>query len=88
MSDKLSTILQAARDHAERVILPNVDAWSAAKKWPRDASDNAGAAGLTGLYAPEEFGGQRHIACRAKHSGPFCAAERVGQIRKAITNQS
>ncbi|NOC83446.1 acyl-CoA dehydrogenase family protein [Ruegeria sp. HKCCD6428] len=58
MSDKLDTILQAARDHAEQVILPNVDAWNAAKKWPRDASDKAGAAGLTGLYAPEEFGGQ------------------------------
>jgi alkylation response protein AidB-like acyl-CoA dehydrogenase len=58
MSDKLATILQAARDHAEQVILPNVDAWNAAKKWPRDASDKAGAAGLTGLYAPEEFGGQ------------------------------
>lgn len=58
MSDKLATILQAARDHAEQVILPNVDAWNAAKKWPRDASDKGGAAGLTGLYAPEEFGGQ------------------------------
>lgn len=58
MSDKLATILQAARDHAEQVILPNVDAWNAAKTWPRDASDKAGAAGLTGLYAPEEFGGQ------------------------------
>ena len=58
MSDKLATILQAARDHAEQVILSNVDAWNAAKKWPRDASDKAGAAGLTGLYAPEEFGGQ------------------------------
>jgi len=39
MSDKLTTILQAARDHAEQVILPNVDAWNAAKKWPRQASD-------------------------------------------------
>jgi hypothetical protein len=45
MSDKLVTILQAARDYAEQVILPNVDAWNAAKKWPRDASDKAGAAG-------------------------------------------
>ncbi|WP_282170684.1 acyl-CoA dehydrogenase family protein [Ruegeria atlantica] len=58
MSDKLATILQAARDHAEQVILPNVDAWNATKTWPRDASDKAGAVGLTGLYAPEEFGGQ------------------------------
>lgn len=58
MSDKLTTLLEAARQHAEQVILPNVDTWNATKKWPRDASDKAGAVGLTGLYAPEEFGGQ------------------------------
>lgn len=58
MSDKLTAILQAARDHAEQVIAPNVDAWNAARTWPRSASDLAGAAGLTGLYAPEELGGQ------------------------------
>lgn len=58
MTDKLATILQAAREHAEQVILPNVDSWNASGKWPRDASDKAAAAGLTGLYAPEEFGGQ------------------------------
>ena len=58
MTDKLASILQAARDHAEQVIAPNVDGWNAAKKWPRDASDKAGAAGLMGLYAPEELGGQ------------------------------
>ncbi|MEM9737288.1 MAG: acyl-CoA dehydrogenase family protein, partial [Pseudomonadota bacterium] len=34
------------------------DAWNEAGKWPREASDMAGAAGLTGLYAPEELGGQ------------------------------
>ncbi len=58
MSDKLNTILAAAKSHATDVILPNVDAWNTAKKWPRNASDQAGAAGLTGLYAPEEYGGQ------------------------------
>lgn len=58
MTDKLTPILDAARAHATDVIAPNVDAWNAAKKWPRDASDKAGAAGLTGLYAPVEFGGQ------------------------------
>ncbi len=58
MSDKLTAILEAARAHAQDVITPNVDAWNAAKTWPRDASDKAGAAGLTGLYAPEDFGGQ------------------------------
>jgi alkylation response protein AidB-like acyl-CoA dehydrogenase len=58
MTTNLDSILQAARDHAEQVIKPNVDRWNTAKKWPRDASDKAGAAGLTGLYAPQEFGGQ------------------------------
>ncbi|MDA7423963.1 acyl-CoA dehydrogenase family protein [Thalassococcus lentus] len=58
MSDKLNALLQAANDHAKQVILPNVDAWNAAGVWPRAASDLAGAAGLTGLYAPEELGGQ------------------------------
>ena len=58
MTDRLVTILQAAREHAEQVIAPNVDQWNTAGKWPRDASDKAGAAGLTGLYASEEFGGQ------------------------------
>ena len=58
MSDKISQILDAARQHTDQIIAPNVDARNAAKTWPRAASDAAGAAGLTGLYAPEEFGGQ------------------------------
>ena len=58
MSEKLSAILEIAHTHAKEVIAPNVDAWNAAKTWPRDASDKAGAAGLMGLYAPEELGGQ------------------------------
>lgn len=58
MSDKLSPILHAAHDHAVNVITPNVDAWNTERRWPRGASDQAGAAGLLGLYAPEEWGGQ------------------------------
>ena len=58
MAARIDAILEAARAHAREVILPNVDAWNAARKWPRDASDQAAAAGLTGLYAPEEWGGQ------------------------------
>lgn len=58
MSSKLESILAAARDHARDVIAPNVDTWNADKVWPRAASDMAGAAGLTGLYAPEAWGGQ------------------------------
>ncbi len=55
---KIDDILQAARRHADAVIKPNVEAWNAAGTWPREASDAAGAAGLTGLYAPEDRGGQ------------------------------
>ncbi|WP_375230118.1 acyl-CoA dehydrogenase family protein [Roseobacter sp. S98] len=58
MSEQLDTILAAARDHAENVIMPNIADWNAAGSWPRDASDKAGAVGLTGLYAPAEWGGQ------------------------------
>ncbi|MBI1418338.1 MAG: acyl-CoA dehydrogenase [Limimaricola sp.] len=55
---KIDTILAAARAHAAEVIAPNVDDWNRAARWPRAASDAAGAAGLTGLYAPEDWGGQ------------------------------
>ncbi len=55
---KIDQILAAARQHCEDEIMPNVDAWNAAAVWPRATSDKAAALGLTGLYAPEEFGGQ------------------------------
>ena len=54
----IEKILEAAKNHCEKEITPNVDAWNKAAKWPRTASDKAGAAGLTGLYAPEVLGGQ------------------------------
>ncbi|WP_306114623.1 MULTISPECIES: acyl-CoA dehydrogenase family protein [unclassified Roseovarius] len=58
MTIKIDTILAAARQHCSDEIMPNVDAWNEAGVWPRGASDKAAALGLTGLYAPEEFGGQ------------------------------
>jgi alkylation response protein AidB-like acyl-CoA dehydrogenase len=58
MTDKIDTILAAARRHCQDVIAPEVDAWNTAGTWPRHASDKAGALGLTGLYCPEEWGGQ------------------------------
>ncbi|MCP5037058.1 MAG: acyl-CoA dehydrogenase [Rhodobacteraceae bacterium] len=58
MSANIDDILSAARQHTNEVITPNVDAWNKAGIWPRDASDKAAALGLTGLYAPEEWGGQ------------------------------
>ena len=55
---RIDDILENARRHAQEVIKPNVDAWNDAGVWPRAASDKAAALGLTGLYAPEEWGGQ------------------------------
>lgn len=54
----LDAVITAARKHCAEDIIPNVDAWNRAAKWPREASTKAGAMGLTGLYAPVEFGGQ------------------------------
>ena len=58
MAANIDDILEAARAHTKDVIIPNVDAWNEAGVWPREASDKAAALGLTGLYAPEEWGGQ------------------------------
>lgn len=58
MTQRIDTILAAARRHCDRVIKPNIESWNKAGTWPREASDQAAAAGLTGLYCPEEFGGQ------------------------------
>ena len=58
MPAHIDDILAAARSHTEEVIKPNVDAWNDAGVWPREASDKAAVLGLTGLYAPEDFGGQ------------------------------
>lgn len=58
MTQTLDTILENARKHCAEDITPNVDAWNKADVWPHDASDKAAALGLTGLYAPPEWGGQ------------------------------
>ena len=68
MSEKLNAILAAARLHTDEGIAPNVDEWNIAKTWPREAFDKAGAAGLMGLYAPEEFDGQGLLFLRAFRS--------------------
>jgi len=51
-------ILEVAQEHAQTHVTPNIDKWNKAAIWPRAASNAAGAAGLCGLYCPEEFGGQ------------------------------
>lgn len=58
MSTDIDQILAAASQHCREEIIPHVDAWNKAAVWPRAASDKAGMAGLTGLYAPKELGGQ------------------------------
>lgn len=58
MTAQIDSILAAARKHCEDEILPNVDEWNKAGVWPRSSSDKAAELGLTGLYAPAEFGGQ------------------------------
>lgn len=58
MSTSIETLLDAAARHVERVVRPNVDRWNDRGEWPREASDAAAQAGLTGLYCPTEFGGQ------------------------------
>jgi len=55
---KIDAILAAARRHCDEVIRPEVDGWNIQRQWPRLASDKAAALGLTGLYAPEAWGGQ------------------------------
>lgn len=58
MTSHIDNILAAARAHCDTVIKPQVNAWNAAAVWPRAASDQAAALGLTGLYCPPELGGQ------------------------------
>ncbi|MCP5072251.1 MAG: acyl-CoA dehydrogenase [Rhodobacteraceae bacterium] len=58
MSNSIGDILASAKAHCEDTIKPNVNGWNDAGVWPRGASDKAAALGLTGLYAPEEWGGQ------------------------------
>lgn len=54
----VDTVIEIARGHARDTIAPEIDAWNAGTVWPRHASDRAGSLGLTGLYCPEEWGGQ------------------------------
>jgi alkylation response protein AidB-like acyl-CoA dehydrogenase len=57
MAGDIEQVLQRARYHADVVVKPGVDRWNDEAVWPRNASDQAGAAGLTGLYAPAAYGG-------------------------------
>ena len=48
---------QSIRRFAEREILPNVNAWEAAKDFPSSLFQKLGAAGFLGTLIPEEWGG-------------------------------
>ncbi len=58
MTQNIDAILAAARHHCNETIRPEVERWNQHRQWPRHASDKAAALGLTGLYAPAEWGGQ------------------------------
>lgn len=53
-----AALLKAARKHASDVVAPGVDRWDEAAAFPRDAALAAAKAGLLGLFAPKEVGGQ------------------------------
>jgi alkylation response protein AidB-like acyl-CoA dehydrogenase len=51
-------IVTAAREHVQNVVAPSIDAWQRLEHFPSEAVAAAAEAGLTGLYAPPERGGQ------------------------------
>ncbi len=53
-----ATLVKAARRHADDVVAPGVEGWDEAAAFPRDAALAAAKAGLLGLFAPKEVGGQ------------------------------
>jgi alkylation response protein AidB-like acyl-CoA dehydrogenase len=53
-----AALIEAARRHVETVVDPSVEDWEAGGRFPRDAALAAGQAGLCGLFAPEDIGGQ------------------------------
>lgn len=58
MPVSIDAVLEVAQRHAREVVAAEIDSWNASGVWPRHASDQAGTLGLTGLYCPEELGGQ------------------------------
>jgi alkylation response protein AidB-like acyl-CoA dehydrogenase len=54
----VGVLADAAREHARAVIAPNVAGWEQEGRFPRAAVREAAAAGLCGLFAPVDAGGQ------------------------------
>lgn len=55
--DSHEAVCATVRAFVAREIMPHVDEWEAAGELPRDLHRKAAAAGILGLYYPEEFGG-------------------------------
>lgn len=53
-----SDLRAAARRHVQEVVMPGVSGWEREGRFPRAAVRSAAAAGLCGLFAPPEEGGQ------------------------------
>src|SRR4029453_10149362 len=53
-----AVLVEAARTHVATVVDPNVESWEGGDAFPRDAARAAAEAGLLGLFAPVEVGGQ------------------------------
>jgi alkylation response protein AidB-like acyl-CoA dehydrogenase len=56
--NKAEKILEAAINHYEEIICPNVEDWEATTEYPLEAVAEAARHGLLGLYCPKEYGGQ------------------------------
>jgi len=54
----VADLVAAAREHARSLVKPSVARWEREGRFPRDAWTAAAAAGLCGLFAPIELGGQ------------------------------
>jgi short/branched chain acyl-CoA dehydrogenase len=72
---------ESVRDFAEKEIAPHVAGWDREHYFPVDVVHKMGALGLTGLTAPEEFGG-------AGEDGDFtslCVAiEEIGRVDQSL----
>jgi alkylation response protein AidB-like acyl-CoA dehydrogenase len=53
-----AALVDAARQHVKTVVDPSVERWEQEAAFPRDAVLAAGEAGLCGLFAPVDIGGQ------------------------------
>ena len=58
LTEKQKLIQQAAREFAERELLPGVQERDLTEEFPMDILKKLGEAGLIGVQFPKEYGGQ------------------------------